>query len=144
MCDDCIFCKIAANEIPSTRVYEDEKAIAFMDIAPIAKGHTLVIPKIHADPITEVDNETLAHLIVVVKKVTEGVMKALNADGINVTQANGSAAGQVVPHIHFHIIPRFDSDGKSHNWSHTAYSDNDEMAAFAEKIKESISDSGSH
>ena len=135
---DCIFCKIAAGELPSAKVYEDEDTLAFMDIGPIVKGHTLVIPKEHHDPITGTPPETLQKLIVVVQKIAQAQYDGLNADGINVTQANGQPAGQVVPHIHFHVIPRFEKDGHNWNWTPRKYNSQDEMELVAKKIEDSL------
>ena len=135
---DCIFCKIVAGEIPCTKVYEDDDALAFMDIGPIVKGHTLVIPKQHHDPITATPPEVLQSLILVVKKLAQAQVDGLGADGVNVTQANGKVAGQVVPHIHFHVIPRFDGDGHRWNWNPGEYASQDEAAQYAEKMRSSL------
>lgn len=138
MTSTCIFCKIIANEIPSTRVYEDDVCVAFMDINPMIKGHTLVIPKAHHNPLMETPDDVLQHLIVVAKKVAQAQMAALKASGINIHQSNGAAAGQVVPHIHFHVIPRFDNDGRCMNWTPTAYGSMAEMSAVANQIRLAI------
>ncbi len=127
MSDDCIFCKIVAGEIPSTQVYEDADTLAFMDISPLIEGHTLVIPKAHHDPITETPVEVLCRCMAVVKRVAQAQMDVLGADGVNVHQANGAAAGQVVPHLHFHVIPRFKDDGHHWNWNHKDYDSMDAM-----------------
>ncbi len=108
---DCIFCKIVRGEIPSSKVYEDDDTLAFMDIGPVVKGHVLVIPKGHYDPITGTPPEILQKLILVVQRIAEAQINSLEADGINVAQANGSVAGQIIPHVHFHVIPRFEGDG---------------------------------
>ena len=107
---DCIFCKIVADKLPAVRVYEDPDTLAFMDIGPIVKGHTLVIPKPHYDPITGTPVEILQQVIAVVQRIVRAQIDGLGAEGINVTQANGALAGQVIPHIHFHVIPRFKKD----------------------------------
>jgi histidine triad (HIT) family protein len=138
MSADCIFCKIVAGEIPSTRVYEDDATIAFMDIGPVVKGHTLVIPKKHYDPLTQTPPDVLARLIAVVQKIARAQLDGLRADGINVLQANGAAAGQVVPHIHFHVVPRFKTDGHHWNWAAKKYDHLDEMKGLAEKIRSAI------
>lgn len=138
MSSDCIFCKIVAGELPSVLVYEDRMALAFMDIGPVVKGHVLVIPREHHDPITRTPDELLAHLIAVVRKVAQAQLEGLHADGINVSQANGRCAGQIVPHLHFHVIPRFDHDGHHWNWNPKKYDDTDEMKALAEKIRQAI------
>ena len=134
MNSDCIFCRIVSGDLPATRVYEDDQVLAFMDIGPIVKGHTLVIPKVHYDPLTALPLPLLQHLISVVQKIARAQFAALNADGINVSQANGTAAGQIVPHVHFHIIPRFKSDGHHWNWTPKEYNDRSEMKIFADQI----------
>lgn len=135
MSEDCIFCKIAAGELPAAKVYEDDDILAFMDIGPVVKGHTLVIPKQHHDPITETPPEVLQKLIAVVRRVARAQSAGLETDGINISQANGEVAGQAVPHIHFHVIPRFKSDGFVRNWTPGKYEDNDEMDRYAERIR---------
>ena len=133
-----IFEKIANREIPATIVYEDEESLAFMDIGPIIKGHTLVIPKTSYDPITETPDEVVAHLMVVAKRIAAAQMKALGADGVNIMQNNGKAAGQEVPHIHIHVIPRFTDDGHHWNWDAKSYESAEEMETLAEKIREGL------
>ena len=105
--NNCIFCKIAAGEIPSFKVYEDDLVLAYLDINPFAKGHTLVIPKKHSEGLLDTDDETLAAVIRRVKKVAAHLKEKLGADGFNILQNNGEAAGQTVKHLHFHIVPRF-------------------------------------
>lgn len=139
MSADCIFCKIVAGQIPSTKVYEDAEILAFMDIGPIVKGHTLVIPKQHFDLVTDAPVGVLARVMNVVQKVAAAQLNALKADGVNVFQANGKAAGQVVPHLHFHVVPRFHTDGHNWNWAAKKYDDMKEMAALAEKIRSGMS-----
>ena len=135
MSTNCIFCKIVAGEIPSTRVYEDADTLAFMDIGPVIKGHTLVIPKQHYDPITKTPVDVLARLMKVVQKVAQAQLNGLKADGVNVLNANGTAAGQQVPHIHFHVVPRFKTDGHHWNWAAKKYDSIEEMKKLAEAIK---------
>ena len=135
---DCIFCKICAGELPASKVYEDDDTIAFMDIGPVSKGHTLVIPKEHCNPITGAADSTLQKVIVVVKKVADAQLRGLGADGINVTQANGAIAGQIIPHVHFHVIPRFEHDGRGRNWAPGKYESQDEMEDYAAKIRTAL------
>lgn len=136
MRDDCIFCKIIAGEIPSAKVYEDDAVLAFLDIGPVTKGHTLVIPKSHHATIAETPDEVLKSMIVVVRKVAQAQLSGLNAAGINVTQANGKLAHQEVPHIHFHVIPRFVDDG--FNWVPGTYDGRDDMEEVAGKIRKGM------
>jgi len=102
----CIFCKIVKKEIPAKILYEDEKTMAFLDINPRSKGHTLVIPKEHYETFEEVPEDVALHLVKTIKKVLE-ILKPLNYHGYNILSNNKPAAGQEVPHLHFHIIPRY-------------------------------------
>lgn len=133
MKNDCIFCAIAAGEIPSFKVYEDELVLAYLDINPFAKGHTLVIPKAHSKGLLDTDEETLAAVIARVKKVAAHVTASLGCDGFNVLQNNGAAAGQTVHHLHFHIVPRWNGDDAGSFANHEG--DMDALAALAEKIR---------
>ena len=110
MKNDCVFCAIAEAEIPSFKVYEDELVLAYLDINPFTKGHTLVIPKAHSKGLLDTSDETLATVLVRVKKVAAHLKEALPCDGFNILQNNGAAAGQTVRHIHFHIVPRRNGD----------------------------------
>lgn len=110
MRNDCIFCAIADGEIPSFKVYEDDTCLAYLDINPFAKGHTLVIPKAHTEGLIDTDDATLADIIAKVKKIAAHVKAKLGCDGFNIVQNNGEAAGQTVHHVHFHIVPRWNGD----------------------------------
>ena len=110
MKNDCVFCAIAAGEIPCFKVYEDESVLAYLDINPFAKGHTLVIPKAHAADLQDIGDAALADLVVHVKRIAAHIKEALGCDGYNIMQNNGAAAGQTVRHIHFHIVPRWEGD----------------------------------
>ena len=107
---NCIFCAIAKGEIPSFKVYEDDLVVAYLDINPFAKGHTLVIPKSHSEDLLDTDDATLAAVVARVKKVAAHLKAALPCDGFNILQNNGAAAGQTVRHVHFHIVPRYGSE----------------------------------
>jgi histidine triad (HIT) family protein len=135
---DCVFCKIVRGELPANKIYEDNDAVVFMDIGPIVKGHLLVVPKSHYAHLMETPAEVLAKLIVIVQKIARAQKKALQADGVNIVQSNGRAAGQVVDHVHFHIIPRFASDGHHWNWKPQKYADGGEVQVFADKIKNAL------
>lgn len=108
---DCIFCKIVAGEIPSHKIYEDEQVLAFLDIHPINAGHTLVIPKAHHQDLLDTPSELLARLMRTIVKIAPAIIKAVSASAFNLGVNNGRAAGQIIFHTHFHIMPRFDSDG---------------------------------
>ena len=110
MKNDCVFCAIAAGEIPCFKVYEDDQVLACLDINPFSKGHALVIPKAHSPCLVETDDGTLATLVARVKKVAAHITAKLGCDGFNVLQNNGEAAGQTVRHLHFHVVPRWKGD----------------------------------
>ena len=107
MKNNCVFCAIAAGEIPCCKVYEDELVLAYLDINPCTRGHTLVIPKAHSEGLVDTSDETLAQVIVRVKKIAAHLKAELGAAGFNLLQNNGEAAGQSVRHVHFHIVPRY-------------------------------------
>jgi len=102
---DCVFCKIVRGEEPAYIVYEDEYVVAILDKYPVNKGHTLVMPKRHYRDITEIPDEELCRVIKITKAVTIAVMRALKVPGVRVVQNNGAEAGQVIFHVHFHVIP---------------------------------------
>ena len=133
--NDCIFCKIIAKEIPATILYEDDFVLVFMDIGPIIKGHALVVSREHYDPVTETPDDILAKLHQVAKRIARAQVNGLGADGVNIMQNNGKAAGQVVNHIHVHVIPRFENDGHHWNWNAGKYTDFDEMNELAGKMR---------
>lgn len=136
--DDCIFCKIAAGELPSTRVYEDEQFLAFMDINPIIRGHCLLIPKAHHEMVFDMPEPVLRDLIVVAKRISAAVKQGLKADGLNLFQSNGRAAMQIIPHYHMHLLPRWKDDNlRLGDWEMRA-GDMEEIAAAAEAIKKEL------
>jgi len=113
---DCVFCKIRDSQIPSLRIFEDDRTLAFMDINPVTHGHCLVIPKAHAATLFEVEVEDLQATIAAAQQVARAIREALAPDGLNMLQANGAAAFQSVPHFHVHLIPRWANDGKGFDW----------------------------
>ena len=113
MPDDCIFCQIVAGEIPSDAVYEDDDVYAFLDANPLAPGHTLVIPKVHHERLNDLEGATATALYDALQALLPAVESAVDADASNVGVNNGEAAGQEVPHVHAHIVPRFEGDGGS-------------------------------
>lgn len=108
---NCIFCKILNKEIPSNKVFENERFIAILDAFPANEGHTLVIPKNHYKNIFEIDEETLKESYTIAKKIAEAIKKAFGIEDINILQNNGRFGGQSVDHFHIHIIPRRENDG---------------------------------
>jgi histidine triad (HIT) family protein len=130
--EECIFCKIIKGEIPCSKVYEDDKVIAFLDIGPVNKGHALVVPKEHHKDLLDTPNELLADTIKAVKKIAKAVLKATGTEGFNIGVNNGKIAGQVVMHLHFHIMPRLENDGLK-LWPQGKYSEG-EIDEIARKI----------
>ncbi len=132
---DNIFAKILREEIPCIKVYEDDSTLAFMDIMPQANGHTLVIPKEPAVDLLELTDVAAADLILKVKKVARAVKQGLQAEAITIFQLNGAAAGQTVPHIHFHVLPGSIVEAKRHA---SISADAEVLASYAEKIKSAL------
>jgi histidine triad (HIT) family protein len=126
----CIFCKIINKEIPCFKVHEDDVVLAFLDIAPINKGHILVVPKKHFSSLEEISEDVLKSMILVIKKIGGLLKEKMSIDGYNVVVNNGLVAGQEVDHLHFHIIPRSTDDGHK-TWLRKKYQDGE-----AEKILE--------
>ena len=114
---NCIFCKIANGEIPSTTLYEDDDFRVILDMGPAARGHALLLPKEHYANLFELDDELAAKALVTAKKVASRLKDALGADGFNLVQNNGEAAGQTVFHFHMHLIPRYKDDGAGISWT---------------------------
>lgn len=117
MNENCIFCKIANGEIPSATLYEDEEFRAILDLGPAAKGHTLILPKKHAANIFELPDETAAKAILLAKQLGARLQEGLHADGVNLVQNNGEAAGQTVFHFHMHVIPRYLNEPRIVSWN---------------------------
>lgn len=106
--DSCVFCRIARKQSPGSVIYEDETVMAFLDINPLNEGHTLIIPKEHHEDIFEIPAELLAYLHTISKRIAIAVKKATKADGISIFQQNGKAADQEIPHLHIHVVPRYE------------------------------------
>jgi len=130
---DCIFCRIAAGEVPAIKVFEDEVCIAFMDVGPLAEGHVLLIPKVHAATLDELSPEQAGAMLMHLPALVGAVRSATGSQGVNVLQNNGRAAHQVVMHVHFHIIPRNPGDEFHFNWPAGSY-----PTGRAEKLAEAI------
>ncbi|HYF26090.1 MAG TPA: HIT family protein [Baekduia sp.] len=133
MADDCIFCKIVAGALPSTRIDEDERTIAFMDINPGTRGHALVIPKRHATDLLEIEPDDLAACVQMAQRVARRAMDRLGADGVNLVNSCGSAAWQTVFHFHVHVIPRYPNDPLRLPWVPTP-GEREEIAVAAEAL----------
>lgn len=132
---ECIFCAIVAGDIPATRVYEDEQVLAFMDIAPAAPGHTLVIPKRHYRTIFDMPAAVGSEIMQAAILLANGIRTALNPDGLNLFQSNEAAGFQTVFHFHLHLIPRWEGDSLRLPWQPTE-GDMAEIGAVAAKIRE--------
>ena len=131
---DCIFCKIAAGENPSRKIYEDNDLIAIMDLSPTSKGHSLIIPKEHYTNIYDIDEEIAGKVMKTAKKLATKMTVALNCDGFNLLQNNGETAGQTMFHFHMHLIPRYkDADNNMLKFTSVSFSD-EEMDAIREQI----------
>ncbi|OGD67142.1 hypothetical protein A2442_01965 [Candidatus Campbellbacteria bacterium RIFOXYC2_FULL_35_25] len=120
---DCLFCKIIKGEIPCTKVYEDEKTLAFLDINPTNIGHTLVIPKNHSRNIFDIKKEDLESVYNTSQRIAQAIKNSLGVDGVNIISNNESAAGQLVFHTHIHIVPRLENDGFRHWKGKRGYED---------------------
>ena len=132
--DNCIFCKIAAGEIPSRKIYEDKDLIAIMDLNPTSKGHSLIIPKEHCTNIYDIDEDIAAKVMKTAKKLATKMTVALNCDGFNLLQNNGETAGQTMFHFHMHLIPRYkDADNNMLKFTSVSFSD-EEMDAIRDQI----------
>lgn len=131
---ECIFCKIIAGEIPATVIYEDELVMAFLDIAPINPGHTLVIPKEHHCGSSTVPEAVAGRMFTVGSRIGVALKRALDYDGFNLHLADGTCAGQVVMHCHLHIVPRGAEDGFHWNWRQKSYGDDNEIMETSAKI----------
>lgn len=125
MRDDCIFCKIANGEIPAATLFEDEDFRVILDLNPAALGHALILPKKHAANLFELPDETAAKALVLAKKIGGKLKDGLHADGLNVVQNNGEAAGQTVFHFHMHLIPRYSDDTVDVKWKPGTLTDAD-------------------
>lgn len=115
--DNCIFCKIAAGDIPSATIYEDNDFRVILDIEPASKGHALILPKEHYANLYELSDDLAAKALIVAKKVITKMTGILGCDGYNVVQNNGEAAGQTVFHFHIHLVPRYKDDNVNIGWS---------------------------
>jgi histidine triad (HIT) family protein len=131
--DNCIFCKILSGVVPCAQVYADAHALAFLDIGPFEKGHALVIPRLHAVTLLELPEVEAAALGVAIRRVGGLLLSRLPCDGFNVLQSNGACATQVVPHVHFHVIPRW--NGRAMNWISGMYDNAAEMTAIAARLR---------
>jgi len=135
--ESCVFCKMVAGQIPVARIYEDEIVFAFLDIGPISDGHTLVIPKQHFEKLHDCPAELLGQVALRLGRIAGAVAAAMNADGYNLLCNNGRAAGQLIKHLHFHIVPRNVGDGVFDRWPSYKYP-HGKIEKIADKIRENL------
>ncbi|MDX1654468.1 MAG: HIT family protein [Candidatus Competibacteraceae bacterium] len=133
---NCIFCKIARGEAPCTRVYEDQRTLAFMDIQPASEGHILVVSKEHFETLLEIDEANLTAVSLTVQRVARAIQHTLEPDGIRVAQLNGSAAGQTVFHYHVHLVPLM--EGQKAGFHGRGVGDLDKIARIGGKIRSTL------
>ncbi|HYB41029.1 MAG TPA: HIT domain-containing protein [Candidatus Methylomirabilis sp.] len=138
---DCVFCKIRDGQIPSVKIDEDERTLAFMDINPLGPGHCLVVTKRHAPTLFEADVADLQAAMAAAQRVALAIRRELAPDGLNVLQANGAAAFQSVPHFHLHLIPRWSGDGKGFDWP-LVPGDREAIARTGERLQASLRERG--
>lgn len=129
---DCLFCKIVSGEIPALKIYENDKVLAFLDIFPVSKGHTLVIPKSHAQDLAAGSVADAVELMTVIHDLAPKITKALGASGYNLGMNHGTDAGQDILHTHIHIMPRYNGDARSFVKTHPA---KEELEAVAQEIR---------
>jgi histidine triad (HIT) family protein len=137
MATACVFCRIIGGELPSMRIYEDERTIVIMDINPLNAGHCLVITRAHAATLWDSDPTDLQAAITAAQKVATALKTAVKPDGLNLLQANGPAAFQSVPHFHLHLIPRWTNDGKGFDWP-LVQGDLAQIQAIGERVRETL------
>ena len=135
--DDNIFAKILRGEIPSAKVLETDGALAFLDIGPVNKGHLLVVPKAKAATLSDLPDEAAAYVGSLLPRLCRAVRQATGADGLNVIVNHGEVAGQTVPHVHWHIIPRFKNDSVHWPWPHDSYI-GDEMEQMRFRLERAL------
>jgi len=138
MAEDCVFCRIISGNIPAIKLFEDPMVLSFLDINPAAEGHALVVTKCHYKTILDVPHEEMKALMAGVQKVAAAIMTEMpGVEGFNVLQSNSEAAGQVIPHVHFHIIPRKKGDKLNFSWA-PGQGEKSELLKYAELLKKKI------
>ena len=134
--ENCIFCKIAAGEIPSTTLYEDQDFRVILDLGPASKGHALILPKEHYANIYEIPDELASKAIILAKKMAGIMTRALNCDGFNIVQNNGEPEGQTVFHFHVHLIPRYEDDQVGLTWNPGSLTEEDKEEVLRKVMAE--------
>jgi len=131
---NCVFCKICAGQIPSERIFESDSVLAFLDINPLHEGHAVVVHRDHAATLDGMTPEAVGAVARVIRELAPRIAQVLGAPGYNVLLNNGAAAGQVVPHVHFHIVPRNEGDGLGYRWK-AQPADPAQLAALGQRIR---------
>ena len=134
--DECVFCKIINREIPANIVYENDMVLAFLDINPINRGHTLIVPKEHHRDVYDITEDCLKEVVVVAKKISSAIKRGLRAEGVNILHASGETAQQSVFHFHLHLVPRWRDDGLN-TWPRSEYKEED-LEIVAKEIRSTI------
>lgn len=133
---ECVFCDIVEGKLPASRVYEDDRVMAILDLFPVRRGHALVFPKTHSEIMADVSDEDSERMFLIGKKISSALRKSeLNPDGINFVLSDGSAAGQEIPHAHLHIIPRYIGDGAGYRFTNKKMMDRSILDSTAELLK---------
>ncbi len=134
---DCVFCRIIRGEIPAQLIFEDEHVLAFLDIGPLAAGHAVVIPRYHAAALEDLPADWAAHVARALGPLARAVVAATGAEGYNILLNNGAVAGQVVPHVHFHIVPRRADDRLGYRW-HASPATPNELAEIGSRVRAAL------
>jgi len=134
----CIFCAIITGELPSAQIYKDKDLLVIMDKYPINPGHTLVIPVNHHNTLLDMPPNEVAELYAAVPSIAKAVVGAVNANGFNVGQNNGIAANQIIPHVHVHIVPRFEDDSPDGKWPARRVAATEELEKMAQKVRQKL------
>jgi histidine triad (HIT) family protein len=135
---NCIFCQIVMKNLPNAIIYEDEKFLAFMDKYPINHGHSLIVPKQHFINILEMPAKEVGEMHSIVPRLAKAIANVLGSDGFNISQNNGKAANQIVPHVHVHIVPRYSIEKVKGQWPTRKIAQIKELETVAKKIRENI------
>ncbi len=136
--NECLFCKIVQGQVPSYKVYEDDTIMAFLDSKPVNRGHALIVPKVHASSLLETPTHTLTDMMTAVPGLAKAIMKAVGAQAFNLMVNTGKESGQLVDHVHMHVIPRFDGDGYKH-WMGKHYDNDTQANEVANAIRAALS-----
>lgn len=138
--EDCIFCKIVAGEIPASVVFESESGLAFLDVNPLSDGHLLFVPRDHFERLSEIPPALAGKMAEAIPRLGRALLAATKAEAYNLLLNEGTVAGQVVPHVHYHLIPRKSGDGLGYRWNAGAYETGraDEIAAAYKKAMQDI------